>query len=293
MFAMPTFIRVDDISDQRVDVFRNVRDKDLRGHGKLFMAESEMVVRRLLRTPQRIHSLLLSPNVVERLQEELTAIRPEVPVFVAGIDAMTAIAGFHIHRGALAAGVRPTSAELKLDAALPHLRGVNRACILVAEGLTNVDNMGGLFRNAAAFEVDGILLDPRCCDPLYRKAIRVSMGHALSIPYAISDNWPADLQRLREEWGFSIVAAETSEVAPNAQPLYDWKPAQRVAIVLGNEANGIAPDTLKQCNQVVEIPMGAQVPSLNVAVASAVVLYERARSIAASSPQSAAAPAIL
>ncbi len=274
---MPLIVPIDEITDPRVEVFRDVRDKDLRGRDKLFMAESEMVVRRLLRTPQRIHSLLLSPQVAERLSDALAGLAGDVPVYVCDVDAMSEIAGFHIHRGALAAGWRPKRGELTLDAALGRLRGAQRACIVVAEGLTNVDNMGGLFRNAAAFGVDGVLLDPTCCDPLYRKAIRVSMGHALSVPYAVGETWPDDLSRLREEWGFTLVAAETRDIAPRAQPLWQWKPADRVAIVLGNEGEGLSAATLAQCDKVHEIPMAPDVPSLNVAVASAVVLYEMIR----------------
>src|SRR5437667_10048970 len=98
---------------------------------------------------------------------------------------------------------------MMLDAALGHLKASNEITLLIAESITNVDNMGALFRNAAAFGVHGIVLDPTCCDPLYRKAIRVSMGHALSIPYAISQNWPNDLDRLKKEWGTTLIAAES------------------------------------------------------------------------------------
>ena len=143
--------------------------------------------------------------------------------------------------------------------------------MMLAEGLTNVDNMGALFRNAAAFGVDGIVLDPTCCDPLYRKAIRVSMGHVLSIPYAVSQDWVGDLKRLKNEWGMLLIAAEAT---PDARPLWEVPRSSRTAIIFGSEGHGLSSATLALCDAVCEIPMSGNVPSVNVAVASAVFLYE-------------------
>ena len=143
--------------------------------------------------------------------------------------------------------------------------------MLIGEGLMNVDNMGGLFRNAAAFGVDGIVLDPTCCDPLYRKAIRVSMGHTLSVPYGICDDWPGDLKRLKDEWGLKLIAAEVSE---GSKPLWEIPREDRIAILFGSEGHGLSAEALAQCDEVCEVPMQPNVPSLNVAVTSAVFLYE-------------------
>lgn len=271
---MPQVVHVDSLDDPQVEAFRDVRDKDLRGRDKLFMAESEMVLTRLLRTPERLHSLLLSPNKYERLAESLAVLPSHLPVYVADIDLMTEIAGFHIHRGVLAAGFRPRKEELAFDVALAQLRKLDAFTLLLAEGLTNVDNMGGMFRNAAAFGVDGIVLDPSCCDPLYRKAIRVSMGHALSIPYAVCDNWVDDLRKLKQQWGITLAAAEVTD---DAIPLWDIPRVDRLGILFGSEGHGLSAEALAECDIVCQIPMADAVPSLNVATASAVFLYELAR----------------
>ena len=267
-------ILIDDLDDPRVVCFRDVRDADLRGREKLFMAESELVVRRLLASPDRLYALFLSPQKYERLRDALRDLPESVPVYCAKVELMSAIAGFHIHRGVLAAGNRPRAEELTLDRALDHLRQQSSCTLLLAEGMTNVDNMGGLFRNAAAFGVDGVVLDPTCCDPLYRKAIRVSMGHVLSVPYAVSGDWPGDLDRLKKEWGVQLIAAE---VIPNARSLWEIPKHEKTAILFGSEGKGLTHKPLKLCDAVGAIPMTATVPSLNVAVASAVFLYELRR----------------
>jgi tRNA G18 (ribose-2'-O)-methylase SpoU len=272
-------IVISSLDDPRVDVYRNVRDADLRGRVGIFMAESELVLRRLLKTPQRLHSMLLSPEKFERLRAALFDLPTRVPVYVAELTLIHEIAAFHVHRGVLAAGLRLRPEELSLDAALGHLRPpahyrAKSATLVITEGMTNVDNMGAIFRNAAAFGVAGIVLDPSCCDPLYRKAIRVSMGHALSIPYAITADWPDDLNRLKTEWDMFIVGAEST---PDSVPLWQLPRHNRIAIAFGSEGHGLSPATLARCDVVCAIPMSADVPSINVAVASAVFLYELKR----------------
>jgi len=270
----PRPIPIESIDDPRVDPFRNVRDADLRGRDHLFLAESELVIRRLLRTPQRVHSILLSPNKFKRMRDALGDLPESVPILVAPLGMMTEIAGFRIHRGALAAGLRPAPGELSFDRAIGYLRQRESFTLLLAENVTNVDNMGGLFRNAAAFGVDAIVLDPTCCDPLYRKAIRVSMGHAFSVPYAISDDWHADLRRLKSEWRATLIGAES---APGSRALWELTCSPRMALLFGSEGAGLSRNSLERCDAVHEIPMTQAVPSLNVAVASAVFLYELSR----------------
>jgi len=270
----PEPISIASLDDERIDLFRNVRDKDLRGRDKIFMAESEMVLRRLLRTPDRIVALLLSPERFNRLREALAILPSSVPIYVAEVELMTEIAGFHIHRGVLAAGSRLHPAQLRLDPMLGHLRHKEKLTITVAERFTNIDNMGTLFRNAAAFGVDAIALDPACCDPLYRKSIRVSMGHVLSVPYAVLNDWPNDLIRLKNEWGCTIIGAE---ITADSKPLWELPRHDKVAIVLGSEADGLSEQVIDICDHLCHIPMSPSVPSINVGVASAVFLYERFR----------------
>lgn len=267
---------VTDPADTRLEVFRDVRDRDLRGRDGIFMAESELVLQRLLSTPHRLHSLLLSPNKFERFADRLKVLPDSVPVYTAEIEIMGAISGFHIHRGVLAAGIRPTASAMRPEHALAHLRGDGPCTMLVAEGVTNVDNIGTFFRNASAFGVDGLLFDATCCDPLYRKAVRVSMGHVLSVPWAMAaeGDWLETLQLLRDEWGMTLIAAESG---CESIPLWDLKWPERCAIVVGAEGPGLPDSTRAACDRVVEIPMHGNVPSVNVALASGICLYERTR----------------
>jgi tRNA G18 (ribose-2'-O)-methylase SpoU len=272
MGAMPCVrIDVDNAQDERLDPFRDVRDRDLRGRDRLFMAESEMVVRRLLSGGYDLHALFVAPAMYERLAGDLSATTRDVPVFVAPLDVMTSVAGFRIHRGVLAAGVRPHRRDLTIAARLSHLRDRDRLCVAFAERITNVDNIGALFRNAAAFGADAVVLDPECCDPLYRKAIRVSMGHVFGVPWAVAAEWPEDLAALRATLGLHLIAAES---CPGARPLASLDVPPRVGLIFGSEADGIRASTLAVCDTVAEIPMAPGVPSLNVAVTSAVFLHE-------------------
>ncbi len=274
---VPGVIQITSIDDPRVDVYRDVRDKDLAGRDKVFMAESEMVVRRLVQsTPDRIESLFVSPDRLERMSDVLQQLSTEVPIYVANVDLMTEVAGFHIHRGVLAAGKRVHPCELFLEKSLGHLRGRDQLTILVAERFTNVDNMGALFRNAAAFGVDAIALDPHCCDPLYRKAIRVSMGHVLSLPYGVLHYWPTDLERLKTEWGCTLIGAE---ITADSNPLWELPHHDRVAIIMGSEATGLSEEAQNVCDAIYQIPMSSNVPSINVSMASSIFLYERQRTL--------------
>lgn len=276
---MPEIIEITEFNDPRVDVYRNVRDADLRGRDDLFMAESELVLRRLLKLPHRVHSALLSVEKFNRLRDALQALDQATPVYVCSLRLMHEIAAFHIHRGVLAAGYRLEPNQLTIDAALAHLQSADSSqpvTLLLAEGITNVDNMGGLFRNAAAFGVNGIVLDRACCDPLYRKAIRVSMGHALSVPYAIADDWLVTIEKLKRDWNLRIVAAEAH---PRAVPLWQMSESSRIGLLFGSEGHGVDERTLDACDQLCWVPMAGNVPSLNVATASAVFLYERRRQV--------------
>lgn len=269
----PPAIPITSLDDPRVDVFRDVPDKDLRREDGLFMAESEVVLRQLLRTPERIHALLLTPTKYARLATELAVLPPGTPVCVAPKALASAIAGYKVHRGVLATCHRPPAAALTLDGALGHLQGQPRLTLVLAERLFDVDNVGALFRNAAAFGADAVVLDRHCCDPLYRKAIRTSIGHVLSLPYAVSDDWPRDLARLKAEWGVTLVAAELTDAAV---PIWDLPRAERIGLLFGSEDTGVLPATLAACDAVCQIPM-ARAASLNVGVASAVCLYELGR----------------
>ncbi|HIO20597.1 MAG TPA: RNA methyltransferase [Phycisphaerales bacterium] len=261
---------VTSIDDPQVDVYRNIRDADLRGRKHLCMVESEMVVRRLLSTDWNVHSLFLSPQKYDRLAH---LIPKHYQVFIADVTVMSDITGFHIHRGVLAAVHRPTEDSIResISSLIQKFEGKKTISLLLAQGITNVDNIGALFRNAAAFGVDGLVFDHTCCDPLYRKAIRVSMGHAFALPWAIAINWIDDLLRLREELGIQLIGCETGDIAI---PMWDVTPSEKFGLIMGEEKAGLSQSTIQICDVIAEIPMTPKVPSINVAVASAVGLYE-------------------
>ncbi|MDP7008665.1 MAG: RNA methyltransferase [Phycisphaerales bacterium] len=263
---------VSSFDDPKIDAYRNITDADLRGRKHLFMCESEMVVRRLLKTDWNIHSLFLSPTKYEQLSS--TVENCSAPIYVADVHLMTEIVGFHIHRGALAAVHRPEQTEVSVDNLFRTLKGRDKLSLLLAQRITNVDNMGALFRNAAAFGVDALLFDHQCCDPLYRKAIRVSMGHTLSMPWAITDCWEDTLHQLKTGLDVQIIGCETGG---RAVPLWDVQFSDKRAFVMGEEKSGLSPTSLRACDAIAEIPMANQVPSINVSVASAVALYDSLR----------------
>lgn len=267
--GLPNATEITTLEDPRVEPFRNVRDADLRGREHLCMVESELVVRRLLETSWDIHSVLVSPNKCERLAPMLRD--RDVPILVADIALMSEITGFNIHRGVLAAVRRPPSESYSVTRFIEKCKGKEQLALLMAEGITNIDNMGSLFRNAAAFGVDAIVLDECCCDPLYRKSIRVSMGHVLSIPFAITEDWDTELQVLKQALDMRLIGCEISEAAI---PMWEIEQGDRFGLVMGGEKHGLSQSTIETCDALAHIPMSAQVPSINVGVASAIALYE-------------------
>lgn len=260
-------IEINDIDDPRLDDYREIRDRELRGREGfpgLFVGEQPLVVQRMLDRPGVTKSVLLGPGWVERVA---ALAPPEVPVYVVPIELMKRIAGFNIHRGVLAIGHRRAVERAGLDAALDRRE---RLTLLLCENITNIDNIGFLFRNAAAFGVNAVVLSPRCHDPLYRKSLRVSIGHALTVPFVRSADWAGDLDRLRGDRGVTLIAAalDPRAVSLDAVPRFP-----RVGLIVGQEYEGISPQTLDRCDHIARIPMAPGVDSLNVAVASAVCLH--------------------
>lgn len=252
--------------DPRIADYRNVPDPELLASHGVFVAEGRHVVRRLLtRSRFRTRSLLLTAAALDALRDLVDTV-PALPIFVVEPSAMHEITGFHIHRGCLAIGERPEPVRWT-----DLVRDARR--VVVLEGVANADNVGGIFRNAAAFGADGLLFGPSCADPLYRKTIRTSMGAALRVPFAAMVDWPTDLIRLRER-GFSVVALTPEG---SAVPLHSCSPAlrdQRVALLLGHEGEGLSAGALEAARLRARIPTSDAVDSLNVASAAAIALYE-------------------
>ena len=262
---MPTFIPIDDPADPRLEAYRDIRERDLVGRRGLFVAEGETVLRVLARQDRfRTLSVLIAAKRLDKLQPILDGLAEDVPVYLAGQAVLDGIVGFELHRGILAIAEKPPARSA--DALLVGLPA--RALVMALVGISNHDNMGGLLRNAAGFGVDAVLLDPTCCDPFYRKAIRVSVGGVLRVPFArVSED--EDLIGLLERHGFTPVALSPS----GATPLSRLPAMSRPALLLGAEGPGLPPATLARC-RTVSIPMAPGFDSLNVAVAAGIALHQ-------------------
>lgn len=269
-------IPITSLDDPRVAAYANIKDRQLRFPGGVahdsrgefadgsFIAEGELVVKLLVASRFRTRSVLLTPTRVATMRAELERLPAGTPIYVADASVMDAIVGFNIHRGVLACGERgaPMSLEALLAAAP---RG-----LVILEGLTNHDNVGAMFRNVAALASGfGVLLSPTCCDPLYRKAIRVSMGHALRIPFAFADEWPAAIVSVAGR-GYEVLALTPDARAENLKAIAS---PQKPAILLGSEGPGLTSEAMSAATRRVRIPMAGDTDSLNVAVAGAIAMF--------------------
>lgn len=257
-------IRIEDPADPRVASFLDIRERDLVGRRDRFVAEGKVVLGALLASTRfRTESVLVLENRLAGLKETLREAAPELPVYVVTSAVMDRIAGFHMHRGILAIGCKdeiPDTAAL-LDT-LPE-----SALVVVPIGIANHDNMGAIFRNAAAFAADAVFLDGTCCDPLYRKAIRVSVGAALRVPFSVFDDATDFVARL-DARGFSQFALSPA----GTLNIRDAGRHGRTALYLGTEGEGL-PVELMSRMQTLRIDMSAGFDSLNVAAASAIALH--------------------
>jgi tRNA G18 (ribose-2'-O)-methylase SpoU len=271
---IPQPIPIQSLSDPRIADYANLRDRQLRQihhpgtHSGIFIAEGELVVRQLIESPLKVRSILLTPQRLATMQDAFAALRVPTPVYLADQALMNQIVGFNIHRGILAAGNRPVPPDL--DAMLPRLR-----TLTILENLANHDNIGGIFRAAAALaglSSSAILLSPQCADPLYRKAIRVSMGAALRLPFAILDPWPDCLHILKRH-GFTLIALTPEGATDLGHATSELLHGLRPALLLGAEGPGLSPQTLAAADLTVRIPMHPGADSLNVVTAAAIALH--------------------
>jgi tRNA G18 (ribose-2'-O)-methylase SpoU len=269
----PPVIPIDHPDDPRIAPYRAVRERDVVGRGERFVAESEVVLRLLLggRSPHGVESALICEKRLAPLGRLLADLPPDAALFVATQAVMDAVVGYHVHRGVLAIGRRaPANTPAELVAALPA-----SALVVALVGLSNHDNVGGVFRNAAAFGADAVLLDGSSCDPLYRKAIRVSVGASLITPFARGGSGAEMLDAL-DAAGFRTVA-----LSPSGAALLDTiAPAPRTALLLGAEGAGLPADLMARA-ETARIDMAAGFDSLNVAVTSGIALYALTRRAAA------------
>ena len=262
---------VGDPDDPRLDDFRDLNSVDRRpdlptGKG-LVIAEGVLVVQRMLASRFTPHALLGTDRRLAELRDDLPGVA--APFYRASADVMAQVVGFHLNRGVLAAARRvpePGVAQV-VDGA---------RTVAVLEGVNDHENLGSIFRNAAGLGVDAVVFGSGCADPLYRRAVRVSMGHALLVPYARATSWPADLMLLREN-GFRLLAMTPSSEASTLAEAMAAARDERVAVLVGAEGPGLKSATLRLSDVRVRIPMSRGTDSLNVATAAALAFYERAR----------------
>lgn len=266
-------IFTEDKNEPGLDDFRDLSTADRRpdrpGGRGLVIAEGTVVVERLLRSPYPVRALLGVERRIRDLADDLAGL--DVPAYVTSAETMADVVGFHLNRGVLAVADRP---------APPSVEGIvdNARVLAVLEGVGDHENLGALFRNAAALGVDGVLLGAGCSDPLYRRSVRVSMGHVLRVPFATFDDWPGGLGLLRQR-GFTVAALTPRADSVSLRSLRALRSLRdtatgRVALLFGSEGPGLSEEALAAADLTVRIPMADGVDSLNVATAAAVAFYE-------------------
>ncbi|MCQ2530771.1 MAG: RNA methyltransferase [Lachnospiraceae bacterium] len=231
----------------------------------LFIAESFLVAERAMDAGYEPLSFLLEKKMAEGEAKKLTDRFPEVPVYVASEDILKTITGYPVTRGVLCAMKRKNGKAVE-----EILDGAKR--IVLLEDVENPTNVGAIFRSAAALGIDAVLLSKGCADPLYRRAIRVSMGNVFSISWTFSEDWLGDIEKLKEQ-GFQTVAMALKEDSVSMEELQP-EPEERIALLMGNEGAGLKEETIAACHKIVMIPMANGVDSLNVAAASAVAFWQ-------------------
>ncbi|MGV2103584.1 TrmH family RNA methyltransferase [Rhizobium sp. 21-4511-3d] len=266
MAAAPVMIV--DAADPRIAEFREIRERDLTGRQGRFIAEGTVVLRMLAQAHRRgtfaAEKILLLANRAAGVADILAEFPDDVPVYIAEAETLDGIVGFHLHRGVLALG-RKLSPETSLLDRLPE-----QALVIAGCGISNHDNAGSMFRNAAAFKADAIFLDETSCDPLYRKALRVSVGSVLSVPYERSGSALGLLSGLAER-GFDIWT-----LSPRGTVDIRGIPASpRMALVAGTEGEGLPAEILVRFRSA-RIPQSEGLDSLNVATATGIALFSMA-----------------
>ena len=266
---MPHIIEVTDLAAPELDVYARLTEAQLRNRLEpdkgVFIAESPKVIATALDAGYEPLSLLMERRHIEGDAQPILARCGEIPVYTAERETLARLTGFELTRGVLCAMRRP------------RLPSVEEVCararrVAVLEGIVDHTNVGAIFRSAAALGIDAVLLTQACSDPLYRRAIRVSMGTVFQVPWTyLPEIWPQTLRAL----GFTTAAMALWDAS---LPIYapQLKKADRLAVVLGTEGDGLAESTIAACDCTVRIPMTHGVDSLNVAAASAVAFYQLA-----------------
>lgn len=257
--------------DPRLETYRSVSDAELLRVRGLFVAEGRLVVRRVVDDPRyRLVSVVVNHAAYTDLADVLVRVPETVPILIADGAALEAVTGYHVHRGCLALVERPRPPSIDEVIA-------GDGIVVVLEGVANADNVGGVFRNAAAFGAAGVVLSPACCDPFYRKAVRTSMGAVLRVPFACAESWPEALVRIKAA-GRRVVAL-TPRASQSITEFARLQNGEPMALVAGTEGDGLSREIEAMADARVSIPMADGVDSLNVAVALGISLYALTHSL--------------
>lgn len=243
-------------------VYENLRDRDLRREG-LFIVEGRFLVERLLASSWQVASVLCSERMAPAI-EKLVAGR--VPFYCLPDRKIERIAGFPFHRGVLAAGIRHSLSDT--EKFLYQFPDAGK--VVVCPDITGAENMGGILRSAAALGVDAVIVGKRCCDPLGRKSLKVSMGAPFRISLVEMKDETGDVEMLRAA-GFHVVGTVLNA---DAQDIKNFDEDEKIALVFGNEADGLSPGWERACDSLVTLPMKRGTDSLNVSVAAGIFIYE-------------------
>jgi tRNA G18 (ribose-2'-O)-methylase SpoU len=258
-------IHITSPADPRLDAYRNIRERDLSAREGIFIGETFVVLEAMLLRPMSIVSMLASARMTARVHASAMTAQCEAPLYTADDAVLEAVTGIDLHRGVLAVGRR---ADFEPCAMSDYAPSTPPRTVLVLEDCNNIDNIGQLFRIAAAFAVDAVLLSPSCHDPLYRKSLRVSTGNALKVTAIRAKEWPSDLREFCARFDLTLVATAIQ----SSVPIASLNPPSRVAIVVGHESNGVSDAVRALAQHTVRIPMSRGVDSLNVAVSAALAL---------------------
>ena len=257
--------RIHALDDPRVADFRVASDPQLMRTRGLFVAEGHLAVARLLESRFRVRALLLTESAYDRLDAIVTAARGDLEVLLTDSAQLRELTGFRFHRGCLGLGERPT--VMGVPAVVPNARRP----VVALDAVANPDNVGSIFRTAAAFDAAGVILSPTCADPLYRKAIRTSMGTTLQLPFAIATEWSTALAQFRNR-GARVVALTPDTSATELETFVSVGDGYPLVLLFGNEGDGVSRGSLAHCDARVRIAIDESVDSLNVATAAAIVL---------------------
>jgi tRNA G18 (ribose-2'-O)-methylase SpoU len=253
---------IEDLDDPRLAIYRHLKATNLTRRSPQFVVEGPKLLDRLRASRFPLASVLVTDRHEARVAPRVP---PGVPLYVVPHDRIAALVGFRFHQGVLACGLRrppPGLAEI--------VGAAERLTVVVCPRLTNPENLGAIVRIGDVFGIDAVLVGPRCPDPLSRRVLRVSMGTALRLPVIASADLERDVERLRSEWGVELAAAVAD---PAAEPFEAVRRPARVALLLGDEDEGLTPEWIARCDRRITIPMRPGADSLNVAVAAGILLH--------------------